>query len=513
MSNACVINATHNSGQTAGSPVTIEAGGTIVFKAFGSGSGAWSATLAFAPSATESPVTLTISNGPGKDSARTSVVSTGATSWVGWVQSFTGEFEVSGIVCGDQPDEALAGDLGVFVAGKAPTKAVKAGATYRDTVGTSYTYSAGAGWVDSSFERLDPYDIAWGHGSSVIMWGSSSSAYCTTVADTDLPSHRASLTETSDGYFNAANYKFSLGLFLKQNRAVAGSTTSAILAKLTTDINSVGSFDIAVLQLMANDLPGTLDYASAAAAINISINAGKRIILVAPHAKYASTAADLQKYREYRDWCFLWESRAPKSIIVADHFKATGEMPVTVETGFTNDGIHLNAVGSWLVADAWERIRAWVSIDLYAPEQLGVIVSEIDFSLATFTNVSLTMQDGLPKLTATAAGSSPIAKVPVSDMPIDRPLRLFADFDIVSCGSGVGVAYVPGTRISSGTDIARHMTINYTNGGSYNGVTGPRKYLSIPHTLSQSSITVDMFLGSGIGSTVVVRRVCLLAAY
>ena len=65
MSNAAVINATNTSGLIAGSPFTIDAGGDVVLKAFGSGSGAWSATLAFAPyvnGAIGSPITLSISS-------------------------------------------------------------------------------------------------------------------------------------------------------------------------------------------------------------------------------------------------------------------------------------------------------------------------------------------------------------------------------------------------------------------------------------------------------------------
>ena len=147
MSNAAVINATSTSGQTAGTPISIETGGDVVLKAYGTGSGNWFVVMAFAPvvnGVTGAPVTLTIDyNQPGR---QTSAVGTSATEWVGWVLDQGGTWEASGIVEGYQPGESLSDDLGTFASFDAlPQYGVKIGA--RASVnGVQYTYGA-AGWV------------------------------------------------------------------------------------------------------------------------------------------------------------------------------------------------------------------------------------------------------------------------------------------------------------------------------------------------------------------------------
>lgn len=156
MSNAAVINATSTSGQTAGTPISIETGGDVVLKAYGTGSGNWFVVMAFAPvvnGVTGAPVTLTIDyNQPGR---QTSAVGTSATEWVGWVLDQGGTWEASGIVEGYQPGEALSDDLGTFASFDAlPQYGVKSGA--RASVnGVQYTYGAG-GWVEAA-NGLTPY--------------------------------------------------------------------------------------------------------------------------------------------------------------------------------------------------------------------------------------------------------------------------------------------------------------------------------------------------------------------
>lgn len=150
MSNAAVINATNSSGHAAGAPIAISTGGDVALKLYGTGTGSWSVTAAFAPSVggvVQAPTTLTITN----DSPRavTSTISTGATEWVGWIMASSGTWEASGIVEGYTGDEALANYLGDFASFAAlPAKAVKTGA--RATVGAeSYVYNgAQAGWVE-----------------------------------------------------------------------------------------------------------------------------------------------------------------------------------------------------------------------------------------------------------------------------------------------------------------------------------------------------------------------------
>lgn len=147
MSNAAVINATSTSGQTVGAPISIETGGDVVLKAYGTGEGNWFVVMAFAPvvgGVTGAPVTLTIDyNQPGR---QTSAVGTSATKWVGWVLDQGGTWEASGIVEGYQPGEALSDDLGTFASFEAlPKYGVKIGA--RASVnGVQYTYGAG-GWA------------------------------------------------------------------------------------------------------------------------------------------------------------------------------------------------------------------------------------------------------------------------------------------------------------------------------------------------------------------------------
>ena len=156
MSNAAVINATSTSGQTAGTPISIETGGDVVLKAYGTGSGNWFVVMAFAPvvnGVTGAPVTLTIDyNQPGR---QTSAVGTSATEWVGWVLGQGGTWQASGIVEGYQPGEALSDDLGTFARFDAlPQYGVKSGAR-ASVAGVQYTYGAG-GWK------------AGGDGSSII---------------------------------------------------------------------------------------------------------------------------------------------------------------------------------------------------------------------------------------------------------------------------------------------------------------------------------------------------------
>lgn len=147
MSNAAVINATSTSGQTAGTPISIETGGDVVLKAYGTGEGNWFVVMAFAPvvgGVTGAPVTLTIDyNQPGR---QTSAVGTSAKEWAGWVLDQGGTWEASGIVEGYQPGEAQSGDLGPFASFEAlPKYGVKIGAR-ASVLGVQYTYGAG-GWA------------------------------------------------------------------------------------------------------------------------------------------------------------------------------------------------------------------------------------------------------------------------------------------------------------------------------------------------------------------------------
>lgn len=154
MSNAAVINATSTSGQTVGAPISIETGGDVVLKAYGTGEGNWFVVMAFAPvtnGVTGAPVTLTINyNQPGR---QTSAVGTSASEWVGWVLDQGGTWRASGIVEGYQPGEALSDDLGTFASVNAlPKYGVKIGAR-ASVLGVQYTYRAG-GWV---IDGLTPY--------------------------------------------------------------------------------------------------------------------------------------------------------------------------------------------------------------------------------------------------------------------------------------------------------------------------------------------------------------------
>lgn len=156
MSSASVINATQSSGQTAGSPVTIITDGTITPKLYGTGSGAWSVTAAFAPvvgGVIGDPISLTITqNTPNAVGPSTR---TDAVQWVGWITARTGIWQASGIVEGVTGPDAQSGFLGSFAVGALPQYGVEVNSVAMEG-GTLVRYGgAGVGWlpmgVDESF--------------------------------------------------------------------------------------------------------------------------------------------------------------------------------------------------------------------------------------------------------------------------------------------------------------------------------------------------------------------------
>lgn len=359
-----------------------------------------------------------------------------------------------------------------------------------------------------------PYVGIWDRFRNQKVWllGSSSTASATT-GGVNPETSTTGFSEYTEGYWWSAQAR-GMGARLLLNSGVSGYTTAQVLAKYNTVI-AAGTADartITVLQLQANDLPaGNIDYTSAKTILYNELALGKRIVLVVPHATAA--AVSLQKYVEYQTWCWAQRALYPGRVSVADHYGAIGR----VVTGVTSDeGIHLNVAGAWIVGIAW----GVVSYDFFGgpvkegPESIGTIIASLDANTYTsWTGTAATKSLNPANEIVSSADTAALAYLysPLITTVATGVYAIWSDYTIDAAPPAQDYQAGPAFLVGGDAATKKAFGLSASGGSATTSFTGSVIGLGAPFAGTDNTANrLRFYIGHAPGNIVRIRRVCLI---
>lgn len=176
------------------------------------------------------------------------------------------------------------------------------------------------------------------------LWGTSTTETCTNGALT---------IEYADAYWASMQALTGSALTLKHNYGHYGYTTAQIYDLLPAEYSADPDFDLAILQLAANDIPNAgVDYTLVRNFIEYLLFRGKKIILVIPYARVPNTFPE--RYAEFKAFCEAVVKLAPDLVFIADFYSAISESENPSQY-FQPDFVHLNSNGAYKAGAAFRQ--------------------------------------------------------------------------------------------------------------------------------------------------------------
>lgn len=176
------------------------------------------------------------------------------------------------------------------------------------------------------------------------LWGTSTTETCTNGALT---------VEYADAYWASMQALTGSALTLKHNYGHYGYTTAQIYDLLPSEYAADPDFDLAILQLAANDIPNAgVDYALVRNFVEYILFRGKRIVLIVPYARVPNSVPE--RYIEFRNFCNSLIKLAPELIYVVDFYSAISET-ANPSQYLQPDFVHLNSKGAYAVGKAFSQ--------------------------------------------------------------------------------------------------------------------------------------------------------------
>lgn len=368
--------------------------------------------------------------------------------------------------------------------------------------GVPYSWS-GSAWevaVGVNVAAIPPYRRASGESCKFWLVGSSTTSRCSTLG-VDPSASTQEFNEFTDGYWFAVKSRYSCGWTLGLNSGAEGYTTEQSYTKMISDTPPTCSH--VVLQLNANDLPhGTCDYVNAGKCVNLGLSKGLIVILVVPHMRAGAT--NHADYDEYEAWCYLQETRFPSSVFVVSHYAAFGKNPIDPQ--YSTDGVvHLNAIGSYIAASAWEGAVKKISGSIMDEmDAFGKIAYDFDLSAGTNTGCTVSKNtDGT--YTVTSSQSISTIASPSFTISTSKKYRMFCDYTVVTSTLDV---YAAGARVYIG-GIPKRFGIRNWSDQTMKVSAGRFIALGDPFTPGSTSAVLTFFPG-GYGSICRVKRFGLI---
>lgn len=279
------------------------------------------------------------------------------------------------------------------------------------------------------------------------MWGSSTAALSTETSNC--------YNLYSDGMMFPAIARHGSPIALVYNGGIGGYLTSQIKAKFLSEI-AITPYSIAILQPAANDLNlgGTADSVKSDVVemVSAGLMAGKTIILVTPFLQAVGVTSGVPaEFVEFRDFCLSLCHRWPGRVFVADVFAAingSNGLTPTNPAYLDTVGKHLNCLGSWIAATAWE----YPFYQLFGDLRYGFDIASLGIGESLFTpsmppsgwtnngnvveSAGSNDEYGRIRTRLTMTGASPgYFYNKTTSLILGKKYRAFADIEIKSAGA------------------------------------------------------------------------------
>lgn len=195
--------------------------------------------------------------------------------------------------------------------------------------------------IKSAFERFSGTEIING-GLRCVAWGSSSTWYANAGQD---------VYEYADSYMYNGIALSRGALFFSRagNYGIGGQKTADICARIPTQHDADPNYQVAILQLGANDLTSQNGFTAIESnvrwAVRYLVMQGKKVLLLTSFMP--GIATNPQNYSDFNALCYELESAYSENVFVIDLYKYVNQNEFYTSSELLRDGVHTNAQGGY----------------------------------------------------------------------------------------------------------------------------------------------------------------------